>query len=306
MKIMIERFEGENGRARLEEVLAQQKLVAVDPALAGAIADVAVLHEVEAGHTIIVQGASDDDVFLILSGAFDIVVNGHAVARRRPGDHVGEMAAIEPSQTRSATVVAAERSVVARLTRDGFVDLATRFPNVWRVVAKELARRLMQRNDLLTRTRERPRVFVMSSTESLPIARAVQSAFEHDHVTVEVWTDGVFTASSYPIESLERELDESDFAIAVAAADDVVATRDEKWPVTRDNVTFELGFFMGRLGRKRTLLLEPRGEHVKLPSDLAGLTTIAYKWSPGRDAAAGLGPTCTKLRAIFEDLGPRT
>jgi len=302
---MIERFEGNLGRARLGEVLAQQILVAGDAALVSDIAEGAVLQEVQAGQIIIMQGGSDDNVFLILSGSFDIVVNGHAVARRRPGDHVGEMAAIEPSQTRSATVVAVEQAVVARLTRDRFVDIANRFPNVWRMVAKELSRRLMQRNDLLTSTRERPRVFIMSSTESLPIARAVQSAFEHDRVTVQVWTDGVFTASSYPIESLERELDESDFAIAVAAADDVVATRDDIWPVTRDNVTFELGFFIGRLGRKRTLLLEPRGEHVKLPSDLAGLTTIAYKWNPGPDAAASLGPTCSKLRAIFEDLGPR-
>ncbi len=50
----------------------------------------------------------------------------------------------------------------------------------------------MQRNDLLTSTRKRSRVFVLPSTELLPSARAVQSTFEHDNVTVEVWTDGVF------------------------------------------------------------------------------------------------------------------
>ena len=303
---MVERFTGPDGRSRLQEVLAQQKLVSGDLTFAAALADVAQLKQIVPGQALIVQGESEDDVYLILSGVFDIVVNGHAIARRRVGDHVGEMAAIEPSQPRSATVVAAESSVVARLSRDQFVDLANRFPNAWRMVAKELARRLMQRNDLLAATRERPRVFLMSSVESLPVARTIQTAFEHDRLTVEVWTDGVFRASSYPIESLERVLDESDFAVAIAAADDAVTSRTVTWPAPRDNVTFELGFFMGRLGRKRTLLLEPRGEHVRLPSDLAGLTTIGYIWNPGRDAAAGLGPACNKLRDVFEDLGPRT
>ncbi|MEX3901302.1 MULTISPECIES: TIR domain-containing protein [Paraburkholderia] len=37
----------------------------------------------------------------------------------------------------------------------------------------------------------------------------------------------------------------------------------------RDNVVFELGLSMGRLGRKRGILMEPRGEGVKLPSDMA-------------------------------------
>jgi CRP/FNR family cyclic AMP-dependent transcriptional regulator len=68
-------------------------------------------------------------------------------------------------------------------------------------------------------------------------------------------------------------------------------------------VIFELGFFMGRLGRHRSLLLEPRGEEVKLPSDLSGITTISYKHDPGNWAAA-LGPACNRIRTIIKDLGP--
>lgn len=302
---MKERFEGESGLPRLVEALTQQKIVSGHAELAKAIARMGELREIPKGVALINQGSSDDSVFLIISGLFDIVVNGRLIANRRPGDHVGEMAATEPTQPRSAAVIAAEPSIVVALTRDQFWELGDRFTPIWRNVAKELSRRLMQRNNLIGQAREKLRVFVLSSVEALPIARALQNAFEFDPFTVIVWTDGVFKVSSYPLDSLEEQLDESDFAIAVAAADDVTISRNTAWPAPRDNVTFELGFFMGRLGRERTFLLEPRGEEIKLPSDLAGLTTLSYVREAGQDAAARLAPVANRLREIILDRGPR-
>jgi len=60
---------------------------------------------------------------------------------------------------------------------------------------------------------------------------------------------------------------------------------------------------MGRLGRHRSLLLEPRGEAVKLPSDLSGITTIPYKYDP-KDLSAVLGPACNRIRDVINELGP--
>jgi hypothetical protein len=108
----------------------------------------------------------------------------------------------------------------------------------------------------------------------------------------------VFRASQYPVESLERELDQSDFAIAIAQPDDQTESREQTKPTPRDNVIFELGFFMGRIGRHRSLLLEPRGEEVKLPSDLTGITAIAYKNDPSNVADA-MGPACNRVRDII-------
>ena len=85
------------------------------------------------------------------------------------------------------------------------------------------------------------------------MARAIQNAFEHDPYTVTVWTDGVFVASRYPVESLEKELDESDFGIAIASPDDTVESRGKSVATARDNVVFEIGLFIGRLGRTRSL-----------------------------------------------------
>jgi predicted nucleotide-binding protein len=50
-----------------------------------------------------------------------------------------------------------------------------------------LARRLEQRNALITNIREKIRVFVISSAEALAIARGIETAFDYDSFHVKVW-----------------------------------------------------------------------------------------------------------------------
>jgi CRP/FNR family cyclic AMP-dependent transcriptional regulator len=112
----------------------------------------------------------------------------------------------------------------------------------------------------------------------------------------------VFRVTNYTLESLENELDRCDFAVAIAHPDDQTTVRDEDWPTPRDNVVFELGSFMGRLGRSRAILMEPRGTRVRLPSDLAGITTIRYRFDAA-EAAVSMGPACNELRDHITRLG---
>ena len=109
--------------------------------------------------------------------------------------------------------------------------------------------------------------------------------------------------NSCPNESLETQLDQSDFAIAIGQPDDVTLSRGESTASPRDNVIFELGFFMGRLGRHRSFLLEPHGEQVKLPSDLSGINVVTYRYDK-KDLAAAIGPACNRIREIIKELGP--
>lgn len=300
---MKKRFEGEDGRRLLVEALMEHKLVGGNIAVAREIADVGELIDVVPNTTLIEQGADDNSVYLILAGSFSIIVNGKRIAGRFANDHIGEMAAIQPTQRRSATVVSSDAATILRMTEPQLSSIGQRHPEIYRTLAKELARRLTQRNFLITSARDKVRVFIVSSAEALDIARGIQDCLEHDPFTVVIWTDGVFRASHYPVESLEKELDQSDFAIAIAQPDDIVQSRGGSSASPRDNVIFELGFFMGRLGRHRSLLLEPRGEEVKLPSDLSGITTIAYRHDPHNWASA-LGPACNRIRSIIRDLGP--
>jgi len=301
---MLQRFEGDAGKRLRIEALASQKIVGGNRELAEALADRVELRKVVAGETLIEQGGVDNDIFLILVGSMNVVVNGRVVGRRFPNDHVGEMAAVEPTQQRAASIVATEDAVVAKLTENDLANFGLRYPEIYRCIAKELSRRLMQRNALVSSARDKIRVFIISSAEALGVARTIQNAFAYDPFTTTIWTDGVFRVTNYTLQSLEDQVDNSDFAVAIAHADDFTDSRGKAWPSPRDNVIFELGLFMGRLGKERAILMEPRDEGVKLPSDLAGITTIPYRFEKGADASAVMGPACNVLREHILRLGP--
>ncbi len=304
MSKMIERFQGEAGRELRLEALVTQSIVAHDRALAEDLADIVVLVELEAGQVLLEQDGEDDDIFFIISGSFGIHINGRRIGARGRGDHVGEMAAVEPTQRRSATVIAEESSLVAKLSAQEFSLLGKKHPDLYRQIARSLSRRLLERNKHVGSYREKVRVFIISSAEALPVARLVRNAFEHDPFLTTIWTDGVFRVANYTLQDLEAEVDDSDFAVAIAHADDLTESRGKDWPSPRDNVVFELGLFMGKLGRQRAILMEPREEKVKLPSDLSGITTIPYRFETGKDASSLIAPACDRLRQHIIGLGP--
>lgn len=300
---MLERFQGEDGKPKLIEALRAQKIVLGNVDLAKELADAVELIALKKGKTFIEQNAEDNDIYFIISGNVDVVVNGRKIRARGPGDCVGEMAAIEPTQRRAATVTTCEDTIVAKISEKAFSSIASRYPEIYRSIAQILAYRLLQRNALIGTYREKIRVFIVSSAEALEIGRIIQNALEHDF-TVVLWTDGVFKVANYPLESLEEQLDNSDFAIAIAHADDRTRSRGKSRPSPRDNVIFELGMFLGRLNRQRAILMEPKDDKVKLPSDLTGITTIRYRYEPGDDAAAIMGAACNELRKHINKLGP--
>lgn len=302
---MIERFQGDEGRRRLIATLTEHRLIANRQELAERLVATGELMEFPAGTAFINQGDQASEVFFIITGKVEVRVNGKVVANRFPGDHVGEMAAIEPTQSRSASVVPVETTVLIKVSEAEFSAAAEQYPDMWRRIAATLARRLAQRNHLVTARRERVRVFIVSSAEAIPIVDLLIKQFEHDPFLAVAWKNGVFRASNYTLDELEAQLDDSDFAIAVAQPDDVVITRETMWPAMRDNVTFELGLFMGRLGRRRAFLMEPRDADIQLPSDLAGMTTIPYSYIPGKDAEHHIAPACAKLRALIMAAGAK-
>ena len=141
---LLDRFRGKGGRRLCVEALAAQRLVSGNRELAEDLADRAEALAVPAGQALISQGAEDNDIYFILAGTFDVVVNGRRVAGRSAGDHVGEMAAVQPAQKRSATVTALEDAIVAKLSAEVFSNLGSRHPQLYRLIAQELARRVLQ------------------------------------------------------------------------------------------------------------------------------------------------------------------
>jgi len=150
---------------------------------------------------------------------------------------------------------------------------------------------------------DNPTVFVGSSREGLEIARAVQFQLKDDAL-VSVWNEGVFGLGQGTLESLVAMLDRFDFAVLVITPDDVLASREVSAQAPRDNIMFELGLFMGRLGRARTFAVCSSARDLKLPSDLAGVTLARFNDADAaRDVTAALGPACFQVRQAIRQLG---
>lgn len=147
-------------------------------------------------------------------------------------------------------------------------------------------------------------MFVGSSTEALSITYAVQENLERD-AEITVWTQGIFDLSSQTLQALIDALDEFDFATFVLTPDDLIKMRGTERGAARDNVVFELGLFIGRLGRERCFIVVPRGsDDFHLPTDLLGVTPATYE--PDRQVdnfAAALGPACNRIRKALERFG---
>ena len=142
---LLRSFQGSEGRLRLLDALISQPLIR-DNDLAAAVEPYLELEEVLAGTNLIKQGASDTDLFLILSGAFSVAIDERVVVRKKAGEHVGEMAVVNPFTPRSASVIATSDSVVARIAEPDFSALADKYPRLWRRIALELASRLRDGN----------------------------------------------------------------------------------------------------------------------------------------------------------------
>jgi hypothetical protein len=145
-------------------------------------------------------------------------------------------------------------------------------------------------------------IFVGSSTEHKPLADTVQALLPSDDIKVLVW-DQLFPPGRGTLESLEDQLERVDFAVLILAPDDTMKSRDTESLVPRDNVLFELGLFMGRLGRERAFFLVADGANAKLPSDLLGITGIKY--ARDDDPNVALGPACTRIRQAVSTAKPR-
>ena len=148
----------------------------------------------------------------------------------------------------------------------------------------------------------RPVVFVGSSKEGLPVARAIQQNLDHEAEVI-LWSQGVFGLSVGTLETLVDKSRQFDFAVLVLTPDDMAFSHGESTAVPRDNVVFELGFFIGCLGRSRTFIVYDRTSGIKLPSDLAGITTATYTPPEAGSLISALGASSSNILNAIQSQG---
>ena len=233
----------DDGRRRLSEALSQQRLLLTNTDLIDRAIESGQILEVNKGDVVISQDGEDSDIFFVVAGALSVQVNGREVAVRSSGTHVGEMASIDPTSKRSATVVTKDHATLLKIDEPSFSKLAEANPRMWRLIAVELAARLRERSKFLRRPNDKPMIFIGCSSETMPIAEKVRAALKTDLNEVRIWNEGVFQASKSTLDSLIDTARAYDFGVLILDANDVIESRGQTTVAPRDNVIFELGMF---------------------------------------------------------------
>ncbi len=303
---MKKRFEGENGKRRLIEVIESCHLVKNDKALAEKLSEIGEIVEVKKDTNFISEGNDDNDIYFILAGEAEVLIKNNHIGFRKVGDAVGEMAIVNPSEPRSATLKAISDIIVLKLTEFQFSSLADEYSHLWKSVAIVASERLRQRSKFLQNPNNNPVLFIGCSVESLDIAEEIELGLKYPDLIVKIWKNGVFTASEMVINDLQNAVAETDFALFIFSPDDKVKSRSPKYKFApRDNTIFELGLFMGKLEGSRTMILEELNSGVKIPTDLLGITKLTYELKKGGDLTTALSPVCTEIKKKVKKLGVR-
>lgn len=147
------------------------------------------------------------------------------------------------------------------------------------------------------------RIFVGSSVEGLDYAYAVKERLDR-HAQVTVWDQGIFKPTKFLLESLLAALNRFDCAVFVFSPDDITNIRGEEYGAPRDNVVFEMGLFVGHLGRDRSFIIVPAGaESLRLPTDLLGVSVLTYLPAQGvEEPSAAFGTACHKISQHLREL----
>ncbi len=150
----------------------------------------------------------------------------------------------------------------------------------------------------------RPKIFIGSSTEGLKVAQSIQVLLDNS-CEVTIWSQGVFGLSQGTLESLVLALDKYDFAILALTPDDMTTSKEQTTQSPRDNVLFELGLFVGGIGRDRTFIVFDRSKQIKIPTDLAGITFASFQEHSDGNLLASLGAPTTLIQNEIQRLGIR-
>lgn len=151
---------------------------------------------------------------------------------------------------------------------------------------------------------DKPEIAIFSSKALIPIAEAIRDNLKYQF-TVTPWTEGFFRSNEIALNTFLKKLLCFDAAVVVLGADDlresVTAGGAKEW-VPRDNVIFELGACMSRLGTQKVFFVVPESPVVLLPSYFKGFGPLSYEQRADGNLPAAVGSACTAIKTQFAQL----
>lgn len=122
-----------------------------------------------------------------------------------------------------------------------------------------------------------PKIFIGSTSEKIELAKALKLQLGDRDLQAKLWSQGTtFTYNKATLDGLIDIAKDSDFACFFIDAEDIAIVRGETKNIPRDNVIFEIGLFMGELGRDRVFIIMNRNVKIDKPSDFDGLNFMKY------------------------------
>ncbi|WET03966.1 nucleotide-binding protein [Flavobacterium sp. YJ01] len=125
----------------------------------------------------------------------------------------------------------------------------------------------------------RKKIFIGSSSEELALAEAAKIVLESDFDVViwneSVWDNAIFKINNNYLNDLIRASLQFDFGILLGTKDDEVNVRGTQYLQPRDNVLFELGLFIGRLGLNNCAFVIDKD--IKVLSDIKGISLCRFE-----------------------------
>ena len=287
---------------RLASAIRKHKLVEHDADLTNEFLRVGEQIELAAGEIVYREGEVARGTFLVLLGSIRLTQDGKTLQVLQEGEDFGTWPYLFSDPRYKVTATAISDVLLFHVDNESFQQITNKFPHIWQHVARIQVERLQNQNRLLLPQNPRVKMFIGSSAERLRRARKLSDYFASDQDTIEavVW-DRLFENLEYPLEALTRTLNDWDFAALIWSGEDRTRSRSTVKPSPRDNLVFEAGLCIGRLGRARTFILVPKAatRSLKIPSDLEQATLLTYSGAAMSDAGE-------RIRKIIRELGPRT
>lgn len=148
---------------------------------------------------------------------------------------------------------------------------------------------------------QKPNIFIAASSAANEYATAVQRHLEKDF-NVRVWSD-VRARYKFLPQNIGNLPSQYDFGVFIFSDNDTLTKDNQQFPITRDNVLFEFGVFVGKLGYERCYILAPNLPNFHLPSDLDGFLFDSFiKPSNKNDIESAFRVPCGNIRQDINEL----
>lgn len=158
-------------------------------------------------------------------------------------------------------------------------------------------------------TMVKSKVFVGSSSEAREVAEIFCKILNDDNISmIPWWLAPEFSVMDSTLDGLMNAVEFYDFAFLILSPDDVIASRGARQTGVRDNVIFEFGLFLGKLGRRRVFAVTQApgsAKKLKIPSDLQGISIPRFAKGDSRDLLASANTAAQEFRKIVKREGPK-